>query len=229
METDSVPTNEKGRRYRGPRQSRFTRSRKSELTLTNDVPLARIEQLKQTKFYDYEFLWNQFLDGIMCEGEIFYKMNGARRVVVKSSRFVLTDDVKVAQNVVAAIMLQEIGLDPQSKDPANWIDSSTLKQRYEEAVADSAREAEEEEELKEEEAKLNDQMQHLTQVGLKFANIAIEKLMGGSPPSPVSMPSASDIEKMMGVINQPSDTSSGVTIEKVISIVNGSISPTNEQ
>ena len=160
-------------RPRRPHYSRFSQTRKSELPLTSQDPLERLQQLKATGFYDFVFVWNKFRDGIMCEGEVFYNVNKQRRVLEKRSRFVLTEDPAVAQRVVASMLLFELGLDPDSKDKGRWLDSREVEQKFQEGVA-------QDEEARAEEEELNNQMQRITQVGLKFANVAIEKLLGGT-------------------------------------------------
>jgi len=129
-------------------QERSSKINSCVIELTRDDPIERLAQLCTQGMYDYKFTWDKFANGIMCELEITQTTG---RILVKEVRYTNTTDEHQAQEIVAAILLEKLGLGvPEEELPAL-------------------------EEVDETEVKL----QQMASKGLEFAFTTLDKLMGG--------------------------------------------------
>lgn len=88
-----------------------------EIVLTEIDPMKRLKQFATQGRYKYRFNWDQFKNGVMCELELTYQLQGSqRRTLVKEVYFVRDGDVEYAQNVLASIVLDRLGLGPEEED-----------------------------------------------------------------------------------------------------------------
>lgn len=73
-------------------------------------PQLRLQQFCNQGLYKNIFTWDKFNNGIMCQCDIFYKINNKLTTIISRSYFSHGLDVEFAKNRVAAIILNEIGL-----------------------------------------------------------------------------------------------------------------------
>jgi len=83
------------------------------IELTEEDPLERLKQFCAQGSYRYNYVWDAYQNGIMCELDITYFLNPApnsKRTLVKEVRFVSGTDVQYAKKVLAAVLLERLGL-----------------------------------------------------------------------------------------------------------------------
>ena len=85
------------------------------IKLTHDDPIERLFQFCQQGGYNPRFTFESFQNGVMCELEV---SKGGENILAKEVRFVQDKDVSYAQKVVAAILLEKIGLGVIEEEPS---------------------------------------------------------------------------------------------------------------
>lgn len=92
--------------------SRSSQIQNCSIVLTEKEPLARLKQLCRQGKYRFQFSWDRFQNGHMCECQIYYSTSkrGRREQLIKVAQFVETDSHVEAQRVVAEIILSDLGL-----------------------------------------------------------------------------------------------------------------------
>lgn len=100
------------------------------IDLTHEDPLERLKQFCSQGQYRFHFKWDKFANGIMCELEITYQLGHPetpKRLLVKEARFVGGEDIEHAKKVVAAVLLERLGLGVQPTEEENADDEISEK------------------------------------------------------------------------------------------------------
>lgn len=84
------------------------------IKLTHSDPVKRLKEFcKQGKYY-HHMKWDKFANGYMVECEVAYNLGRyghiRRRILTKEARWVETGDLLEAQRVVAAVLLDNLGV-----------------------------------------------------------------------------------------------------------------------
>ena len=81
------------------------------IKLTHTDPVKRLKEFcKQGKYY-HQIKWDKYANGFMFECDVTYNLGrNKRRVLVKEVRWVETDNLTEGQRVIAAILLDRLGL-----------------------------------------------------------------------------------------------------------------------
>lgn len=92
------------------------------INLTEEDPLDRLEELAKQGDYTYHFSWDNFKNGFMCELELSYYLDlrkkTSKKLLCKEARFVEGSDLYHAKKVVAAILVDRLGLGvPETEEP----------------------------------------------------------------------------------------------------------------
>jgi hypothetical protein len=90
--------------------------------LTEEDPINRLEQLAKQGDYTYHFSWDKFANGFMCELELSYQLDPrkktSKKLLWKEVRFVEGLDLYHTKRVVAAILIDRLGLGvPEPEEP----------------------------------------------------------------------------------------------------------------
>jgi hypothetical protein len=91
---------------------RSSRISNRDIALTEEEPLERLKQLCNQGYYKYHYTWDTFQNGIMCELELTYTLSpqSSRRSLIKETRFVEGNDLGYAKKVLAAVLIERLGL-----------------------------------------------------------------------------------------------------------------------
>ncbi len=94
-------------------QSRSNISSRS-IKLTHSDPIKRLKEFCRAGKYYHQIKWDKYANGFMFECEVTYNLgrhgHNRRRVLIKEVRWVETDNLIEGQRVIAAILLDNIGL-----------------------------------------------------------------------------------------------------------------------
>lgn len=84
------------------------------IKLTHTDPIKRLKEFCKAGKYYHHIKWDKFANGFMFECEVVYNLgrygHNRRRVLVKEVRWVETDNLIEGQRVIAAILLDNLGL-----------------------------------------------------------------------------------------------------------------------
>ena len=103
--------------------SRATIVKDISIVLTNEDPTERLKEFCEQGRYIFHWNWDKFATGVMCELEISYQLDAKsskgdrRKILAKESRYIPFEngDLVYAQKVVAAILLDRLGLGVPAK------------------------------------------------------------------------------------------------------------------
>ena len=93
-------------------QSRPNISSRS-IKLTHSDPVKRLKEFCKKGKYYHQIKWDKYANGFMLECEVSYNLGRhghKRRVLAKEARWVETDNLIEGQRVIAAILLDNLGL-----------------------------------------------------------------------------------------------------------------------
>ena len=81
------------------------------IKLTHTDPVKRLKEFcKQGKYY-HQIKWDKYANGFMFECEVTYNLGrNKRKVLAKEVRWIETDNLTEGQRVIAAILLDRLGL-----------------------------------------------------------------------------------------------------------------------
>ena len=105
---------------------RSSRTADLEINLTATDPIDRIKEFCNQGNYIFHYNWDKFKTGVMCELEITYQLGDKRVGLTKEVRYIQTDDVRHAQRIVSAILLERIGLAVEESIPVSQESISDL-------------------------------------------------------------------------------------------------------
>ncbi len=84
------------------------------IKLTHTDPIKRLKEFCRAGKYYHQIKWDKYANGFMFECEVSYNLgrygHNRRRVLVKEVRWVETDNLIEGQRVIAAILLDNLGL-----------------------------------------------------------------------------------------------------------------------
>ena len=84
------------------------------IKLTHTDPIKRLKKFCKAGKYYHQIKWDKYANGFMFECEVAYNLgrhgHNRRRVLIKEVRWVETDNLIEGQRVIAAILLDNIGL-----------------------------------------------------------------------------------------------------------------------
>lgn len=96
---------------RTPSATRADKTIKRTIALTQQDPVERLKEVCKQGLYKYRFTWDSFANGTMCECVLYIAKYGSKRIdVAKEARFVASIDLSEVQRVVAAVLLDRLGL-----------------------------------------------------------------------------------------------------------------------
>ena len=99
-----------------PQSNRAQKTTRRTIALTKQDPIERLKELCKQGLYQYQFTWDAFANGTMCECAIFIAKYGNKKIeVAKEARFVATTNIPEAQRVVSAVLLDRLGLGDDSE------------------------------------------------------------------------------------------------------------------
>jgi len=108
------------------------------IKLTHSDPIKRLKEFcKQGKYY-HQIKWDKFANGFMIECEVFYNLgsygHNKRRVLTKEVRWVEKDDLLESKRVIAAILLDNLGVGVSDDSENNEEIEEDVSQDFAKAV-----------------------------------------------------------------------------------------------
>ena len=95
------------------------------INLIEIEPLLRLKELCNQGKYTYKINWDRFQNGFMCECILYYDMKKRTKVLKKEVFWVETQDLRIAKQTIAAIMLERIGLGVEEPSQSNFEEVGT--------------------------------------------------------------------------------------------------------